>query len=156
MTRLFAKEGRVAESTQILAWSVKACVSYYPPKLYEDVLLMVRWKEPKDTWSLLHLTRVPDGQDHYYKEWTNGSGPPTSAVKWNADFPAEPTEADAIRFVRTTRFGNNETDVYRPVLRVFAYKIEWRELLKELEKGIDSNEKGRRHDAGAWRGGRGG
>jgi hypothetical protein len=150
VTKLFAKQSRVPESSEIVAWSVKVQADD-PSWLSEGLILLVRWNEPKSTWSLLYLIKGPVSGG----TWIEGNKGLAHVLEWSADFSAEPTEAETVRFLRTTNFGNNEYSYYPKVLKVFAYKKEWKELLQELTTGIDIKEKIRRRNATSQRGGRG-
>ncbi len=136
---LSVDKSRVAEHSEILAWCVKASLLTSPPMLFEDVLVLVQWKE-RNKWSLLHLTRAPADRNPHSDGWRHGSGV-HAGLDWSADFTAKPTEAEILRFVRGTNFGNNELSDTIRVLRVFVYRADWKRLLQEIKDGIDRREK---------------
>ena len=137
---LAAKEPRTASHTEILAWSAKVYRGQYPPRLREEVLALVQWNDK--TWSLLCLEREPKSPLPNREAWNKPPGPwGGRASRWRSDFPAKPTQAETVRFVHGTKFGNNEYNPEFTVLAVLLYEKDWKDLRQELATGIDSKEK---------------
>ncbi len=151
VTRLFGRSGgarlggqlHVPQSTEIIARESHANMNVDPPAVGEGVLVVVQWKAPQSTWSLLHLTRLSESGGG----WGRGYSNQAAQVQWKQDFSAEPTEAEAVQFLRSTAFGNNSASKVIVVRKIVAYRKDWKHFQEELANGIDDAEKIRRSKA---------
>lgn len=139
------KKRESPDKLSILAWSVKAYTANVPPEVIDEVIVLAEWKE-KGCWSLCYLYRKASESNRLHGGWQNDAEMTLAGLPWQEEFTTRPTEAEIVRFVRKTNFGNNEMMPNLLVASVFLYENTLPGLRQELSKGVDRKEKASRYN----------
>lgn len=135
--RLKQGKGLDTDKLEVLAWAARADTFALPPALSEEIIVLVP-ERASEQWHVFYLLRMAE-------QWSaRVSIPFLPFTGWHGQYDRRPTEAELIRFVYNTRFGNNRLDERFAVLAVYLYESDMPKLRRELSKGISETERRRR------------
>jgi len=142
-------DGQVdTNKVQIIAWAVKSANDSVPPKLFEEVIALLK-SQIKDApsshpkWTLAFVSRVPNSSGSLLRHWRLSVAAPP--LVWRREYQSLPDESEIRRFIHSTNFGNNEIDDTKKLLQVIAYGVT-HDFLNFLQTGIPRDEKRRRKE----------
>lgn len=134
------EQRRSVESIQVLAWATKADTGFVPPRLYEEVLVLVTWKDSAES-SLYYLWRAVHKSFREAGGWELGLTDFSDQMRESQAFDKVPSEAQIVDFTRATNFGNNEFLREYIVGPIVLYEHGYTKVLDLLQSGIPAEER---------------
>ena len=128
------------ESVDIVGWSLKSDNLNIPPRLFEEVLVCIKWLDKHDArrWSLSHVARFSNSTGSADRQWQlSPTDPPLIASRMCTK---RPDMNDITSFIRATNFGYNEFDADREVVKVISYHKST-DIIQALSVGLSEKEK---------------
>jgi hypothetical protein len=131
--------------SKVVAWCVKADHLDYPPRLFEEAIVMINGVAPGRTnsWALAYLGRMPAG-GVIARSWSLFDHP--RPLLNFSTFSAKPSDDEIASFIKATNFGHNDFYSDRLVLDVVLYHSS-AVVQTALSDGLPENEKRTRHSA---------
>lgn len=130
---------RSIETMELIAWASKSDALSAPPRLYEELVVFVRWDGDAGS-SLLYLWRDVQQAFREAGGWELGLTDFSEQMRSSQAFDDVPSEAQIVDFVRATNFGHNEFLREFIVGPVFLYEHDYTKLLDLLQSGIPSDD----------------
>lgn len=127
------------QAMRLIAWCTKADALFVPPRLHEEVLVLVSW-EHSGTTSLGYLSRDVQNSIGETGGWELGRTDFSDQMRSSRSFEDIPSEAEMVDFVRSSNFGNNDFSRDYIVGTIVLYENEYPDLLKQLQTGISRQE----------------